>query len=33
MRKWFAIAAGAAVAYMVVASWPEVVRYCRIRAM
>jgi hypothetical protein len=33
MSKWIALAAGAAIAYAVVASWPELVRYRRIRAM
>jgi uncharacterized protein DUF6893 len=33
MIKWFALAAGAVVAYAVVNSWPEIVRYRRMRAM
>ena len=33
MKKLMAIAAGAVVAYAVVSSWPELVRYMRIRAM
>jgi len=33
MKKWIAVAAGALVAYAVVTSWPELVRYRRIRAM
>jgi hypothetical protein len=33
MSKWFAIAAGALVAYAVVTSWPEIVRYRRMMAM
>jgi hypothetical protein len=36
MRTWIAIAVGAAAActaYAVISSWPEVVRYRRIRAM
>jgi hypothetical protein len=33
MIKWVAAAAGAAVAYAVISSWPELVRYRRIRAM
>jgi len=33
MTKWFAIAIGAVVTYAVVTSWPEIVRYRRIRAM
>jgi uncharacterized protein DUF6893 len=33
MKKWFAVAAAAAVAYAVVTSWPELVRYRRMRAM
>lgn len=31
--KWLAIAAGALVAYAVVTSWPEIVRYRRMMAM
>ena len=33
MTKWFAIAASAVVAFAVVISWPEIVRYRRMRAM
>jgi hypothetical protein len=33
MKKWIAVAAGAAVAALVVSSWDEIVRYWRIRAM
>jgi hypothetical protein len=33
MNKWIAIAAGALVAYAVVSSWPEIVRYRRMSAM
>jgi hypothetical protein len=33
MRKWMAIAAGVIVAYVVVTSWPEIVRYRRMTAM
>ena len=33
MKKWIAIAVGAAVAYAIVTSWPELERYRRIRAM
>ncbi len=33
MNKWIAIAVGSAIAYAVVTSWPELVRYRRIRAM
>jgi hypothetical protein len=33
MIKWFAVAASALVAYAVVTSWPELVRYRRMRAM
>lgn len=33
MNKWIAIAAGALVAYAVVSSWPEIVRYRRMMAM
>jgi hypothetical protein len=33
MNKWIAVAVGAVVAYAVVTSWPEIVRYQRIRAM
>jgi hypothetical protein len=33
MSKWIALAAGAVIAYAVVTSWPELVRYRRIRAM
>ena len=33
MRKWIAIAAGVIVAYAVVTSWPEIVRYRRMLAM
>ena len=31
--KWIAIAAGAFVAYALVSSWPEIVRYRRMMAM
>jgi hypothetical protein len=31
--KWIAIAAAAVVAYAVVSSWPEIVRYRRMMAM
>ena len=33
MKKWFAIAATAVLGYAIVSSWPELVRYRRIRAM
>jgi hypothetical protein len=33
MNRWIAIAAGALVAYAVVSSWPEIVRYRRMMAM
>jgi len=33
MRNWIAILVGAAVVCVVVSSWPEIVRYQRIRAM
>ena len=33
MIKWFVVAASALVAYAVVTSWPELVRYRRMRAM
>jgi hypothetical protein len=33
MNKWIVVAVGAVVAYAVVTSWPEIVRYQRIRAM
>jgi hypothetical protein len=33
MTKWLAIAASAIVALAVVSSWPEIVRYRRMRAM
>jgi len=33
MKKWFAIGAGALVAYAIVTSWPELVRYRRMMAM
>jgi len=33
MIKWFAVAASVLVAYAVVTSWPELVRYRRMRAM
>jgi hypothetical protein len=33
MKKWIVVAAGAVVAYAVLSSWPELVRYQRIRAM
>jgi hypothetical protein len=33
MSRWVAIAAGAIVAYAVVSSWPELVRYRRMLAM
>ena len=33
MKVWFAVAAGAIVAYAVVSSWPEIVRYRRMLAM
>jgi hypothetical protein len=33
MTKWIAVAAGAVVAYALVASWPELVRYRRMMAM
>jgi len=33
MTRWLAIAAGAVVAYVVVSSWPEIVRYRRMMAM
>jgi hypothetical protein len=33
MKKWMAIAAGVIVAYVVVTSWPEIVRYRRMTAM
>ena len=33
MGRWIAVAIGAAVAFAVVTSWPEIVRYRRIRAM
>jgi hypothetical protein len=32
-NKWIAIAAGAAVAYAIASSWPEIVRYRRMMAM
>jgi hypothetical protein len=31
--KWLAVAAGAFVAYAIVSSWPEIVRYRRMMAM
>lgn len=33
MNKWFAIAAGAVIAFAVVSSWTEIVRYRRMMAM
>jgi len=33
MNKWIAIAARALIAYAVVTSWPEIVRYRRMMAM
>jgi uncharacterized protein DUF6893 len=33
MKKWMAIAAGALIAYAIASSWPELVRYQRIREM
>ena len=33
MKTWIVIAAGALVAYAVVSSWPEIVRYRRMMAM
>jgi hypothetical protein len=33
MTRWFAVAAGAFVAYAIVSSWPEIVRYRRMMAM
>jgi hypothetical protein len=33
MTRWLAVAAGAIVAYAVVTSWPEIVRYRRMMAM
>jgi len=33
MSKWIAVAASAIVAYAVVSSWPEIVRYRRMMAM
>jgi len=33
MRRWFAIGAGAVVAYAIISSWPELVRFRRMRAM
>jgi hypothetical protein len=33
MNRWFAIVAGVIVAYAVVSSWPEIVRYRRMIAM
>jgi hypothetical protein len=33
MTRWIAIAAGAVVAYAIVSSWPEMVRYRRMMAM
>ena len=33
MTRWLAIVAGAVVAYVVVSSWPEIVRYRRMMAM
>jgi hypothetical protein len=32
-RKWIAVAVGVVVAYAVVSSWPEIVRYRRMLAM
>lgn len=33
MNRWFAVAAGVLVAYAIVSSWPEIVRYRRMMAM
>jgi hypothetical protein len=33
MKAWIAVAAGAVVAYAVISSWPEMVRYRRMMAM
>jgi len=33
MNKWIAVAAGAIIAYVVITSWPEIVRYRRMLAM
>jgi hypothetical protein len=33
MKTWIAFAAGAALVYAVVSSWPEIVRYRRMMAM
>jgi uncharacterized protein DUF6893 len=33
MKTWIAVAAGVVVAYVVVTSWPEIVRYRRMMAM
>jgi hypothetical protein len=33
MNRWIAIVAGVFVAYAVVSSWPEIVRYRRMMAM
>ncbi len=32
-KKWFAVAAAVLVGYAIVSSWPEIVRYRRIRSM
>jgi len=33
MNKWIAVAAGAIIAYVVITSWPGIVRYRRMLAM
>lgn len=33
MNKWIGVAIGACVAYAVISSWPEIVRYRRMMAM
>jgi len=33
MKKWIAIGAASVVAYVIVSSWPEIVRYRRMMAM
>jgi hypothetical protein len=33
MSRWFAVVAGAIVAYAIVSSWPEIVRYRRMIVM
>jgi hypothetical protein len=33
MSKWIGVAAGALIAYAIVTSWPEIVRYRRMMAM